>query len=260
MCAALWFDALPSARRETNRASASFPSACCRGPRTRADELEWLRRAGPWSSGLIDFIRRQHKSYDVLVFFSLCSPITVNGAAIAPERSIIFPYLQLQPALRFDVCAEILSTVRGVGLVSGAERRLLRSYVRATPQHEELVGIGIDPLPSRRTRGTSRIQPTPSSTTKRSAGPAMKTSRTGVVSRAAAVCRSAGAIDSMDRSRCTEGGSSRDNGCEEMLDYFDTFAASDGDTTLALMGVKMMKVPGGAVQSGSPACCPSANG
>jgi glycosyltransferase involved in cell wall biosynthesis len=34
-----------------------------------------------------------------------------------------------------------------------------------------------------------------------------------------------------------------DNGCEEMLEYFDTYAAADGDTTLVLMGVKMMKVP-----------------
>ena len=34
-----------------------------------------------------------------------------------------------------------------------------------------------------------------------------------------------------------------DNGCEEMLEYFDTYAASDGDTSLVLMGVKMMKVP-----------------
>jgi len=34
-----------------------------------------------------------------------------------------------------------------------------------------------------------------------------------------------------------------DNGCEEMLEYFNTFAESDNDTVLALMGVKMMKVP-----------------
>jgi glycosyltransferase involved in cell wall biosynthesis len=34
-----------------------------------------------------------------------------------------------------------------------------------------------------------------------------------------------------------------DNGCEEMLEYFDTFASADGDTALVLMGVKMMKVP-----------------
>jgi glycosyltransferase involved in cell wall biosynthesis len=34
-----------------------------------------------------------------------------------------------------------------------------------------------------------------------------------------------------------------DNGCEEMLDYFDSYAAADGDTSLVLMGVKMMRVP-----------------
>src|SRR5581483_11730175 len=34
-----------------------------------------------------------------------------------------------------------------------------------------------------------------------------------------------------------------DNGCEEMLEYFDSYAAADGDTALVLMGVKMMRVP-----------------
>ena len=35
-----------------------------------------------------------------------------------------------------------------------------------------------------------------------------------------------------------------DNGCEEMLDYFDSFAASRADDMgLVLMGVKMMTVP-----------------
>jgi glycosyltransferase involved in cell wall biosynthesis len=33
-----------------------------------------------------------------------------------------------------------------------------------------------------------------------------------------------------------------DNGCEEMLEYFDSYAAGDGDTSLVLMGVKMMRV------------------
>jgi glycosyltransferase involved in cell wall biosynthesis len=34
-----------------------------------------------------------------------------------------------------------------------------------------------------------------------------------------------------------------DNGCEEMLEYFDTYAASDEEAMLVLMGVKLMKVP-----------------
>jgi len=34
-----------------------------------------------------------------------------------------------------------------------------------------------------------------------------------------------------------------DNGCEEMLEYFDTYAQNNGEASLVLMGVKMMKVP-----------------
>ena len=231
--------AVSQARDE--HAFGQFSARVMAGPRSRADELEWLRRAGPWSAGLIDFLRRQHKSYDVLVFFSLCSPVTVAAATLAPERTIVFPYLQLQPSLRFDVGAEILSAVRGVGLISGAERHLLRSYLRVTPQHDEVVGIGIDPSPE---QSYPRHQQDPADV---------------VVDDEAAV---AGNEDDVPASYLEGRGvpfrrrhrlygpfalySGRvepNNGCEEMLDYFDTFAASDGDTSLALMGVKMMQVP-----------------
>ena len=38
-----------------------FSDRVMAGPRSRADELEWLRRSGPWSAGLLDFIRRQRE-------------------------------------------------------------------------------------------------------------------------------------------------------------------------------------------------------
>jgi len=231
--------AVSQARDE--HAFGQFSARVLAGPRSRADELEWLRRAGPWSAGLIDFIRRQHKSYDVLVFFSLCSPVTVAAATLAPERTIVFPYLQLQPALRFDVGAEILSAVRGVGLISGTERHLLRSYMRVTPQHDEVVGIGIDPSPE---QSYPRHQQDPADVVvdddAMSAGgeddvPASYLEGRGVPFRRRHRLYGPFALYS--------GRVEPNNGCEEMLDYFDTFAASDGDTSLALMGVKMMKVP-----------------
>jgi glycosyltransferase involved in cell wall biosynthesis len=224
-----------------DHAFGQFSARVMAGPRSRADELEWLRRAGPWSAGLIDFIRRQHKSYDVLVFFSLCSPVTATVATLAPERTIVFPYLQLQPALRFDVGAEILSAVRGVGLISGAERHLLRSYLRVTPQHDEVVGIGIDPSPE---QSYPRHQQDPADVVvdDEAAGaggeedvPASYLEGRGVPFRRRHRLYGPFALYG--------GRVEPDNGCEEMLDYFDTFAASDGDTSLALMGVKMMKVP-----------------
>ena len=231
--------AVSQARDE--HAFGQFSARVLAGPRSRADELEWLRRAGPWSAGLIDFIRRQHKSYDVLVFFSLCSPVTVAAATLASERTIVFPYLQLQPALRFDVGAEILSAVRGVGLISSTERHLLRSYMRVTPQHDEVVGIGIDPSPE---QSYPRHQQDPADVVvdddAMSAGgeddvPASYLEGRGVPFRRRHRLYGPFALYS--------GRVEPNNGCEEMLDYFDTFAASDGDTSLALMGVKMMKVP-----------------
>lgn len=231
--------AVSQARDE--HAFGQFSARVLAGPRSRADELEWLRRAGPWSAGLIDFIRRQHKSYDVLVFFSLCSPVTVTAAMLAPERTIVFPYLQLQPALRFDVGAEILSSVRGVGLISGTERHLLRSYMRVTPQHDEVVGIGIDPSPE---QSYPRHQQDPADVVvdddAMGAGseddvPASYLEGRGVPFRRRHRLYGPFALYG--------GRVEPNNGCEEMLDYFDTFAASDGDTSLALMGVKMMKVP-----------------
>src|SRR5262245_24577167 len=85
-------------------------------PRSRADEVNWSRRLGPQSSGLIDHLKRQHRSYDVLVFFSMMHSTTVDGVAIAPERSIVFPHLQLKPALRFALWRDLLTSVKAVAL------------------------------------------------------------------------------------------------------------------------------------------------
>ena len=95
------------------------------GPRYRADELNWLRHVGPWSSGLLEHIKRQHRSYDALVFFGLWHPLTVNGLEAAPERSLLFPHLQLRPELRFELWADVLSTHRSIGYFSSSERKLV---------------------------------------------------------------------------------------------------------------------------------------
>jgi glycosyltransferase involved in cell wall biosynthesis len=221
-------------------AFAQFSERLTASPHSRGDELEWVRRAGPWSPGLIDHIKRHHRSYDALVFFSLCNPLTVHGVQIAPDRTVLFPHLQLQPSLRFSLFADVLSSVRGVGFLSSAERRLAHSYLRAAPQHDEVVGIGIDPSQE---QSYPRHQQDPADTvveddavaeTEVSEEPAYLAGR-GIPFRRRHRLYGPFAIYA--------GRVEPDNGCEEMLDYFDTFAAAEPDATLVLMGVKMMKVP-----------------
>lgn len=209
-------------------------------PHGRADEQEWVRRLGPSSPGLIDFLKRHHRNYDAVVFFSLYHATTVQGIAVAPERAVLFPHLQIDPILRFGLWSEVLESVRGVGFASAAERRLMRGYLRFFHPADEVVGVGVD-TPAQQTY--PRHQQDPADTIREDDDTA-----------------DAGQMESPDylagrgipfRRRHRLYGSfalyggrvEPDNGCEEMLEYFDSYVGTDGDTSLVLMGVKMMKVP-----------------
>jgi glycosyltransferase involved in cell wall biosynthesis len=219
-----------------------FTSGLLSAPRGRADEIEWVRRLGPWSPALIEHIRRQHRSYDALVYFSLWHPSTVHGLPIAPERSLLFPYLQLQPALRFGLTAELLASARGIGFVSGAERRLLRDYVRVSPQADEVVGVGVA-APHQQSYPRHQQDPADAPVVDEDqplAEPDEEDQAPYLSARGAPFRRRNrlhGALALYD------GRIESDNGSEELLEYFDSYAAGDGDTSLVLMGVKMMKVP-----------------
>ena len=89
-------------------------------PHSRADELDWVAQYGPSTPGLLEHLKRQHKQYDALVFFSLQHATTVHGLGVAPERSVLFPYLQCRPSLRFGLWSDLIASSRGVGLLSAA--------------------------------------------------------------------------------------------------------------------------------------------
>jgi glycosyltransferase involved in cell wall biosynthesis len=210
-------------------------------PRSRGEELEWVRLHGPWSPGLIEYLKRSHRSYDVLVFFGLWHPLTVHGLQIVPERSVLFPYLQLQPALRFGLWADVLSWPRALGFFSDYERRLVHAYVGVRPQHEELVGIGIDPPPE---QSYPRHQQDPADVIADEDDPGAENGAdddtTYLAGRGVPFKRRHRLYGTF---ALYGGRVETDNGCEEMLEYFDAYATSDTDMALVLMGVKMMKVP-----------------
>jgi glycosyltransferase involved in cell wall biosynthesis len=208
-------------------------------PRSRAEEIAWSRRLGPQSNGLIDQLRRQHRSYDVIVFFSLMQPATVEGVQFAGDHSIVFPYLRMGPALRFSLWADLLTSVKGVGLLSEAERRLLNGYVGVRPRIDEVVGIGIDPppqlsYPRHQQDPADTVVPDDEETTDVEEEPTYLSGR-GVTFRRR---------HRLYGSFAMYGGRVEpDNGCEEMLEYYNGYADDPAAMPLVLMGVKMMKVP-----------------
>lgn len=209
-------------------------------PHSRAEELEWVRLHGPWSPGLIDYLKRANRSYDVLVFFGLSHPLTVHGLEIAPERSVLFPYLQLQPAMRFGLWPDVVRSVRGLGFFSESERRLLHLYLGVRHACEEVVGIGVDP-PPQQSYPRHQQDPNDTITDDDDAGNEDESDAAEYLAGRGIPFKRRHRL--YGRFALYGGRVESDNGCEEMLEYFDAFAASDSDATLVLMGLKMMKVP-----------------
>jgi glycosyltransferase involved in cell wall biosynthesis len=210
------------------------------GPRYRSDELNWLRHVGPWSNGLLEHIKRQHRSYDALVFFGMWHPLTVSGLEIASDRSVLFPHLQLRPELRFDLWADVLTMPKAVGYFANCERKLVHSYVGTIPQFEEVIGIGVDPPPQ---QAYPRHQQDPADviTPEDDSATDDDGSEEGYLGGRGVPFRRRHRL--YDNFALYGGRVEPDNGCEEMLEYFDSFATNrDDDMRLVLMGVKLMTI------------------
>lgn len=209
---------------------------------SRADELEWVRRSGTSSPGLVDFLKRQHRNYEALVFFSYSAGTTIHGMTVAPDRSVLFPCATLDHALRLWVCTDTLGAPAALGYTSAAERHLLRPYLRRVPRGEEIVGTGVAAVHEAR---YPRLQEEPAETegqpeTEAPAEEGMGDAPTHLSGRGVLFRRRhrlhgrfalyGGRIDSS-------------NGSEEMIEYYDAYAAEDAETPLLVMGVKLMKLP-----------------
>lgn len=205
----------------------------------RTDELHWAKESGPWSAGLLEHLRQQQHAYDAVVFFSMMSATTVFGLPLAHDRSVLFPYIELTPALRFSLWTDTLASARAVGWVSAAERRLVRNYLRIPIPHEEVVGIGIERSPQ---RSYPRHQQDPADDLVDEDGPADADDNMpgpfeddGVPFRRRHRLYGSFALYG--------GRIEADNGSQEMLDYFDGYAAAtENPLQLVLMGMKMMRV------------------
>ena len=208
-------------------------------PHGRPDELDWVKQSGPWSAGLLDHLKQQQHAYDAVVFFSMSAATTVYGLPLASSRSVLFPYVQLTPALRLGLWTDVLESPRAIGLVSAAERPLMRRFVRAAVSNEELVGIGIERSPQ---HSYPRHQQDPADDLVDDDAPMADAEALEPLPEArglpfkrrhrlyASFALYGGRIDP-------------DNGCQEMLDYFDSYAGTNQDPlSLVLMGVKMMRV------------------
>jgi glycosyltransferase involved in cell wall biosynthesis len=214
-------------------------------PHSRADEMEWLKQQGPWSPALIEYLRRHHQQYDVLVFFTYLYAPTVLGLEVNPGKSVLIPTAHDEPAIRLGIFKDVFAKVGALCYLTGSERDFVRQQFPDRPLLEELIGVGVDlahretyprlPLPDSPLEETSKADvDAPEEEDRPIELPAHLSERGSVFRRrhrlSGPIVLYGGRIDP-------------GKGCEELLDYFDHFVNAGGQATLALMGAKMMSLP-----------------
>jgi glycosyltransferase involved in cell wall biosynthesis len=231
-------------------------------PHTRADEMEWLKQQGPWCPALIDFLRRNHQQYDVLVFFTYLYATTVQGLEVNPGRSMVVPTAHDEPAIKLEIFKDVFTKAAALCYLTDSERQFVQQQFPDRPLLEELVGVGIDlphhqpypRMPERPDETESLSTSAPASAPEGSAGD------TGTATAEPAATEDLEVRDypshlltrgSVFRRRhrlhgpfALYGGRiDPGKGCEELLEYFSTYVSQGGDATLALMGAKLMSLP-----------------
>lgn len=211
-------------------------------PHTADQELEWLRRQGPWSPGLLEHLKRHHGSYDALIFFTYLYAPTVLGLRVAPGKSILVPTAHDEPAIHLQLYQELFTLPAAIAYNTEVERRFLETHFSIRALAEETIGCGVDlPQDEGRSDGgdppdrvrldeldlaDARNDPQPL--------PAHLTARGAVFRRRhrlhGPVALYGGRIDP-------------GKGCEELIEYFSAYVQRGGDASLVLMGVKLMQLP-----------------
>jgi glycosyltransferase involved in cell wall biosynthesis len=178
-----------------------------RGPRTAADEIEWLRRQGPEVPALVEALADEADRFHAVVFFTYLYYPAYWGLRAAPARSVLVPTTHDEPPLAFSIYDELFARPRAFAFLTGPEEDLVRARFDVAGRPAAVAGIGIE-MPLRRDVAAFQARHA-------LGGP---------------YALYAGRIDA-------------GKGCAEMIAHYAGYRASGGTADLVLIGSLAMELP-----------------
>lgn len=121
-----------------------FAEPLYRRPTTREEEVEFLRRQGPYVPRLVEALRGRRAEFDAIFFFTYLYYPTVAGLQAAGERAILVPTAHDEPPLRFSLYRETFDRPAAFAFLTGPEEALVRSRFDLRGRPAVVAGIGIE--------------------------------------------------------------------------------------------------------------------
>ena len=132
-----------------------FSEEIYKGQSTREQELEWLERQGPVVPKLIEYLKKEHERFDLIIFFTYLYYPTFYGLKVAPEKSLLIPTAHDEPPLRLGIFKEMFQLPSAFLFNAEAEELLVLECFPVHKKMRETIGMGMELLD---TPDTSRFR------------------------------------------------------------------------------------------------------
>jgi glycosyltransferase involved in cell wall biosynthesis len=108
---------------------------------TVADELAWLEAEGPRSESLVTHLGAVTGDFDFFLFFSYRYYHAWHGARAVPEKAILVPTAERDPAIGLSIFGPVFRGVRAV-MYNSHEERALIEHISGRKGPGVVVGVG----------------------------------------------------------------------------------------------------------------------
>lgn len=112
------------------------------------DELAWLKSEGPHSPALLTHLRTVSGDFDFFLFFSARYYHAWHGARLVPDKAILVPTAERDPAVGLSIFGPVFRGVRAIMYNSLEERALINGVSGNQSVPGVVVGVGSE-IPDR---------------------------------------------------------------------------------------------------------------
>jgi glycosyltransferase involved in cell wall biosynthesis len=165
------------------------------------DQLQWMKKQGPQSTQLVEYLQKYQDHYDLIIFFTYLYYPTYFGIQLNPHKSILVPTAHNEPPLFLQIFEPVFRKPRAIIYLTEEEKSLVNRVFHNEEIPSEVIGIGLN-LPEK-------------------VEPSVFSKKYGIEGRFLLYI----------------GRIAKSKGCDELLDYFLTYRQESGQQIqLVLMG------------------------
>jgi glycosyltransferase involved in cell wall biosynthesis len=116
------------------------------GPHPIEDEINWMKKQGPYSSELLHYLADTGRKYDVFVFFTYLYATTYFGLPLVKDKAVLVSTCHDEPPVYLQIFDRLFQQVRYLIYLTPEEKAFVQRRFFQHNLKGDVVGTGVDPV------------------------------------------------------------------------------------------------------------------